>query len=982
MEITFDITEGWYQLGLGEKQPLSIPSHDPHGTPINRELYLIHHLLRLQRSHSVGHDDDWPPHPFAALLKTESEGRTRYFLTANAHIYHTHDHLERNCAEANAITEAVQALGPGAKIHDLWIMGGPAYPEWQQPGHPPITAPKDIGRIMTPCGTCCQKIHDYQRPDGQTHVHILPLNDGELPLSYPNGELPHPHQKAGVVMTRSPSELLPDLPSPPVSTLYPAIASLMDSLSPGSPTPITRFPSALSTSHTLTTLESNLPPSLSTADKTIFMTRAIHAAMIDLAACRLQDWNGSSGLLNLDIAIGRRQDGTYLTGLRVAGADFPASSTPVRQLADKMAASDDQNRFTDFFLMHLDGTLLREWPRLPIGPDRYKAVETLLQQRSHLDGGSIERMTKITARGAQRLDGTQIPPQERTPGIHLLYPVHPEKYNHEIASQHLTASQLLPAAYNFLGDRKSLMNDLMHDFDLKHRAQPRENGSIYINADGILNLHKAALTDPAGIEAKVRDHFLNELRALINTQIQKTGTLPPGVTAAELAQNTAPSLAVVVNCSGKIRDTDPQAAHYFEKVAKDAPRLVAVITGGGEFGLMQAFSQHSPVAIGITTPDINKPGFEGTSPDLHIQINTGSVDERMYMMRALGRAVTAYPGGIGTAEEIMDALCNSRPIILDDFHGSLIQQLRHMHEAGFLSQPAEAYTLPLETYLQTAAGEHPQQALYNGDLERLNRLRTEAKTLRQEWRHTDGLYNVHICGLYNSLPQQFHARFDDLSRVADAFVLLPGDIFAMREFLSAIVHKRVADKKLHTLDQHLQWLHTGNESSYAAIRAEWSDERMEAYLPTPLIHQLPARDDHASLIARLEAIRPILAAVYHRPLIVVNEPLGGHPFWQPFLDQLALYEKENMFAKGETLSGMIQTVNHRSEIPGHLRADFAQLHAQGSHRVTDAQTLLAPPLYAADELLLPQSAPQADKILLDQYYHHLAQKSTGSRLST
>jgi uncharacterized protein (TIGR00730 family) len=127
-----------------------------------------------------------------------------------------------------------------------------------------------------------------------------------------------------------------------------------------------------------------------------------------------------------------------------------------------------------------------------------------------------------------------------------------------------------------------------------------------------------------------------------------------------------------------------------------AQREIQLVYGGGKVGLM-----------GIIADEVlaNKGKVIGVIPDFLMQKEVGhkglteihvvnSMHERKQMMAALSDGFIAMPGGLGTLEELAEILTwvqlelIKKPIGLlnvNGFYNSLITQLDHMTDEGFLN---------------------------------------------------------------------------------------------------------------------------------------------------------------------------------------------------------------------------------------------------------------------------------------------------------
>jgi len=122
-----------------------------------------------------------------------------------------------------------------------------------------------------------------------------------------------------------------------------------------------------------------------------------------------------------------------------------------------------------------------------------------------------------------------------------------------------------------------------------------------------------------------------------------------------------------------------------------------LVYGGSEVGLMKVLSDtilnNGGKVYGIITNQLNDRGITNNHPtDLKI---VDTMDERKLEMMNEADGMMAIPGGIGTLEEISQAISwitlgdNPKPVAFynyDGFYDSLHDQILHMHHEGFLEQ--------------------------------------------------------------------------------------------------------------------------------------------------------------------------------------------------------------------------------------------------------------------------------------------------------
>lgn len=125
---------------------------------------------------------------------------------------------------------------------------------------------------------------------------------------------------------------------------------------------------------------------------------------------------------------------------------------------------------------------------------------------------------------------------------------------------------------------------------------------------------------------------------------------------------------------------------------------IELVYGGGAFGLMGKIARtvlnNGGVVHGVITQELADRGaIFRELPDVQIVPN---MDIRKQTMMNLADGMLAFPGGIGTLEEISEAASwttvgdNSKPVAFYNFKGfydPLEKQLKQMNQAGFLETP-------------------------------------------------------------------------------------------------------------------------------------------------------------------------------------------------------------------------------------------------------------------------------------------------------
>lgn len=128
-----------------------------------------------------------------------------------------------------------------------------------------------------------------------------------------------------------------------------------------------------------------------------------------------------------------------------------------------------------------------------------------------------------------------------------------------------------------------------------------------------------------------------------------------------------------------------------------AERNITLVYGGGSLGLMGALAsavkERGGKAIGVITQQlVDKEVAHRGLDELHI---VRTMHQRKEMMGRLGQAFIALPGGIGTLEELLEAMAwkklriHDKPLGLLNtagYYDGFIEFLRQSVEHGFLEQ--------------------------------------------------------------------------------------------------------------------------------------------------------------------------------------------------------------------------------------------------------------------------------------------------------
>ena len=128
-----------------------------------------------------------------------------------------------------------------------------------------------------------------------------------------------------------------------------------------------------------------------------------------------------------------------------------------------------------------------------------------------------------------------------------------------------------------------------------------------------------------------------------------------------------------------------------------ATHNIGLVYGGGNIGLMGALADAVLAAggevIGIIPHHLI--AMEVGHRQLTSLIAVDSMHARKHQMAELSDAFVALPGGIGTAEEILEVFTwlqlgiHAKPVALlniNNYYGHLLQFLGHMEQSGFLKR--------------------------------------------------------------------------------------------------------------------------------------------------------------------------------------------------------------------------------------------------------------------------------------------------------
>ncbi|KTD17584.1 LOG family protein [Legionella jordanis] len=127
-----------------------------------------------------------------------------------------------------------------------------------------------------------------------------------------------------------------------------------------------------------------------------------------------------------------------------------------------------------------------------------------------------------------------------------------------------------------------------------------------------------------------------------------------------------------------------------------AAKNIQLIYGGSSLGLMgnlaRALLEKNGKVIGILTHHLREKELE--QDGLSQLIFVDDIAQRLRCMRELADAFIAFPGGLGTMEELFNAwneirlgLCNKKLGLLNinGYYTPFLEFIAHMHEHGFVS---------------------------------------------------------------------------------------------------------------------------------------------------------------------------------------------------------------------------------------------------------------------------------------------------------
>lgn len=158
---------------------------------------------------------------------------------------------------------------------------------------------------------------------------------------------------------------------------------------------------------------------------------------------------------------------------------------------------------------------------------------------------------------------------------------------------------------------------------------------------------------------------------------------------------------LAVFCGAK-PGTDPDFMNMAQSFGADmVKRGIDLVYGGGQFGLMgevaNAVADNGGKVYGVITDQLDERGATLTS--LHRLEVVPDMDTRKRRMMELADGIVAFPGGLGTLEEVSEAASwitlgnNKKPVVIYNYKGfydPLINLLDEMHNQGFLEEQFKA----------------------------------------------------------------------------------------------------------------------------------------------------------------------------------------------------------------------------------------------------------------------------------------------------
>lgn len=128
-----------------------------------------------------------------------------------------------------------------------------------------------------------------------------------------------------------------------------------------------------------------------------------------------------------------------------------------------------------------------------------------------------------------------------------------------------------------------------------------------------------------------------------------------------------------------------------------AERDIDLVYGGSEEGLMKTLAdgviENGGIVHGVITEQLQRRG--AGYDKLHDLQVVKTMDDRKFAMMEMADAMLAFPGGVGTLEEIVQCISwttlgnNQKPVAFDNFenyYDYFQKQLQYMSEEGFFEE--------------------------------------------------------------------------------------------------------------------------------------------------------------------------------------------------------------------------------------------------------------------------------------------------------
>ncbi|MCB2048677.1 MAG: TIGR00730 family Rossman fold protein [Novosphingobium sp.] len=184
---------------------------------------------------------------------------------------------------------------------------------------------------------------------------------------------------------------------------------------------------------------------------------------------------------------------------------------------------------------------------------------------------------------------------------------------------------------------------------------------------------------------------------------------------------------IAVYC-GSATPEDPRYIALAREVGAElARRGIGVVYGGGKLGLMGALADATLAAggevIGVIPKELVNPEVANNAcTELHV---VTSMHQRKAMFTDLSDGFLTLPGGVGTMDELWEAVSwaqlgyHAKPVgVLNafGFYDGLLAFQRHMVEVGFI-RPAHEHIImaerELDLLLERMAAHEPIQAIFD-----------------------------------------------------------------------------------------------------------------------------------------------------------------------------------------------------------------------------------------------------------------------------